>query len=120
MSTPDCGAKPIRGSLPGDKAGATDRDRLEPSAEFRQRWSRYRLLRTGFFALLLAVSVLSAESARAQAVTGVVTVSGDPIAIGVNPETNKVYVANASGGILVINGATGGQPAAYARQSGCR
>ena len=57
--------------------------------------------------LLLAMSLFGHVTAYGQAVTITVTVGGNPIAVGLNPATNKIYVPNSQGGISVINGATG-------------
>jgi YVTN family beta-propeller protein len=63
--------------------------------------------------MLVAVAVLGVGLiafpwiAEAQTVTGSAVVGSNPIAVAVNPVTNKVYVANQiSGTVTVIDGAT--------------
>jgi YVTN family beta-propeller protein len=60
-------------------------------------------------ALLTAVlSVLFAAPAAGQSFLANVTVGSTPNAVGVNPVTDKIYVANAgSGTVTAIDGATG-------------
>src|ERR1019366_1003218 len=64
----------------------------------------------GKFHLGLALGVLlmlSSLPAHAQFLTGTVPTGSGPAAIGINPVTNKAYVANASDGTLtIIDGAT--------------
>jgi DNA-binding beta-propeller fold protein YncE len=65
--------------------------------------------RTVWFAMCAAVSlVLLAGNASAQRVTTTVSTGFVPISIGVNPVTNKAYVANHnSNNVTVIDGITG-------------
>jgi YVTN family beta-propeller protein len=78
--------------------------------------------------LFLAVGLLlfQSSSARAQTVTATVPVGTSPRAVAVNPQTNKIYVANSfSNNVTVIDGATnstitvttGGVPVAVAVNS---
>ena len=65
--------------------------------------------RVWLFAALFACAVLlvSAVPARAQTVTTTVSVGSTPVAVVVNPATNKIYVVNGnSSNVTVIDGAT--------------
>jgi len=57
--------------------------------------------------VLLASALLAASTAQAQTVTTTVPAGSYPASAAVNPVTNKIYVANYSGGtVTVIDGAT--------------
>src|SRR5579864_724990 len=64
--------------------------------------------RCWFDCAVAAVLFLAAFSgvAQAQTVTATLPMDGIAQAIAINPATNKIYLANGSHGVLVIDGAT--------------
>jgi YVTN family beta-propeller protein len=70
---------------------------------------RQRILRAGLFALLVAASAMLfiAAPAHAQSVTATLSDANESHGVAINPVTNKIYLADDSGGTLtVIDGAT--------------
>jgi YVTN family beta-propeller protein len=69
-----------------------------------------RTPRQKFFALFSFVSVvllLAVHPLQAETVTTTVSAGTEPLAVAVNPVTNKIYVANnSSNNVTVIDGAT--------------
>jgi YVTN family beta-propeller protein len=65
------------------------------------------MLRIRYLVCLTAVIFSLLPPASAQLITATVTTGTNPIAVGVNPVTNKIYVANnGSNNVSVIDGAT--------------
>src|SRR5207244_4138226 len=58
------------------------------------------------FLLTVFLFILPAISAQGQTVTATLTAGTSPFAVAVNPVTNKIYVANFSGDVTVIDGAS--------------
>ena len=58
------------------------------------------------YALLLATSALVSSPARGQTVTGTPADTNNPRGIAIDPITNKIYLADYSGTLTVIDGAT--------------
>ncbi len=76
------------------------------TSPFARRHERAFAPGTRFLFATLAALLLFVLPASAQYVTTSVAVGGNPNALAVNPVSNTIYVANESGGVTVINGAT--------------
>ncbi len=79
------------------------------SVSLKRRDLRGRI-RAGFYCLLLVSLAAFAAPARSQTVRAQVALGPfTPHGIGLNPVTNKIYVANLNGNLGVVDGATGVQ-----------